>query len=283
MDDSVEPVAAPASVGATLAAERERQGLSRGDAAQRLHMSLSQIQALEECEYERLPKGPFLRGFVRNYAKTLGLDGEALVARLAEGAPREPAPGIVVPTHNIRFGNEALSNSPYVKAGLLAFVAVLMGFAAMYWWLFVRTAPPALAPKVEAPAPQTIAAPPANDAGKSDPLPLPAEPRTEPAPPEPSKAEGPAAAPSPVIAGRGEGTLRFRFSASSWVEVKDATGKVVYSRTSAAGSESQVVGKLPLSVIIGNAPAVTVLYNDRDFPLGPHTKVAVARFTVETP
>jgi hypothetical protein len=28
---------------------------------------------------------------------------------------------------------------------------------------------------------------------------------------------------------------------------------------------------------------VAVLYNDRDFPLEPHTRVAVARFTIETP
>jgi hypothetical protein len=34
-------------------------------------------------------------------------------------------------------------------------------------------------------------------------------------------------------------------------------------------------------VVVGNAPAVEVLYDDRNFPLEPHTKVAVARFTVE--
>ncbi|HEY2630065.1 MAG TPA: RodZ domain-containing protein [Usitatibacter sp.] len=32
---------------------------------------------------------------------------------------------------------------------------------------------------------------------------------------------------------------------------------------------------------MGNAPEVRLYYNDREFDLEPHTKVAVARFTVE--
>ena len=38
---------ATSTPGARLAAERERQGLSRADIAQRLHMSASQIEAIE--------------------------------------------------------------------------------------------------------------------------------------------------------------------------------------------------------------------------------------------
>jgi cytoskeleton protein RodZ len=51
-----------------------------------------------------------------------------------------------VPTQNIRFDplGERLSN-PYVKAATLASVAVLVAFAAMYWWLFIKPKPPALA------------------------------------------------------------------------------------------------------------------------------------------
>ena len=65
------------------------------------------------------------------------------------------------------------------------------------------------------------------------------------------------------------------------MEVKDANGKVLLSKLNEAGSELRVAGKPPLTVIVGNAPDVSVLYNDREFPLEPHTKVAVARFTVE--
>jgi cytoskeleton protein RodZ len=68
-----EGVPTPRTLGQTLAAERERQGLSRADVAQRLHMSAYQVEALENGDFKRLPQGTFLRGFVRNYAKLLGL------------------------------------------------------------------------------------------------------------------------------------------------------------------------------------------------------------------
>ena len=75
--------------------------------------------------------------------------------------------------------------------------------------------------------------------------------------------------------------LKFRFHGEAWVEIRDARGKVLFSRLNAAGSETEVSGKPPLSVVVGNAPEVKVFYKDREFDLGPYTKVAVARFTVE--
>ena len=191
MDSTPESTATPEaqrSPGVILAAERERQGLARADVAQRLHMSVSQIEALEAGDYGRLPRGTFLRGFTRNYARALGLDAEALVGLLSQDAPRENAPGIVVPSQNIRFDplGQRLA-SPYVKAAGIAAAALVFGFAAMYWWLFIRPQPvsttvPAKAPAVAAPAPS-------------------AEP-AEPPKAEPAKAEQSAAHPRPALSHR---------------------------------------------------------------------------------
>ncbi|MEO7742733.1 MAG: DUF4115 domain-containing protein, partial [Usitatibacter sp.] len=79
----------------------------------------------------------------------------------------------------------------------------------------------------------------------------------------------------------GAATLRFRFKGESWVEIRDAQGKVLLSRLNQRGTEAEVAGRPPLSVIVGNAPQVQVLYNEHEFPLEAHTRVAVARFTVE--
>ena len=180
LDTGLEPPP-PRTVGQELAAERERQGLSRAEVAQRLHMSQWQVEALEAGDYVRLPKGTFLRGFVRNYAKILGKDGSELLTRLAESAPRGPAPGIVVPSQNIRFDpiGDRLSN-PYVKAGALAVVAIALAFAVMYWWLFIRPSPPAGMTKREAPTvPHNIAAAPIPAAEPVIPTPAPAEPPKE--------------------------------------------------------------------------------------------------------
>ena len=84
-----------------------------------------------------------------------------------------------------------------------------------------------------------------------------------------------------VWAKRGRYTkVRFKFRGSAWVEIKDGRGKVLLSRNSPGGSEAEVIGKGPFSVVVGNAPAVTMFFNDREFDLEPHTRVAVARFTV---
>ena len=323
--DNTAATEAPRSPGAILADERERQALSRADIAQRLHMSVFQVEALEVGDYDRLPRGPFLRGFTRNYARALGLDAEFLVGLLAQDAPRDKAPDIVVPTQNIRFDplGQRLSN-PYVKAAGIAAAALVFGFAAMYWWLFVR---PGGAPATTAKQPAVQVAQPAQ------PQPVPASP-AEPAPAGASPTEGgsgapattpesnatpgssatpgtttttttttmattPAPAPAfaaptapafapaasapstpPPAAAAGEGLLRLTFRGAAWVEIHDARGKVLLSRTHPGGSSAEVAGKPPFTLVIGNAPEVRLSYNGRDVDLAPHTRVAVARFTL---
>lgn len=271
----------PRSLGQTLAAERERQGLSRADVAQRLHMSAYQIEAIETGDYSRLPRGTFLRGFVRNYAKVLAVPADSVLGLLSETAPSEKKPGIVVPTYNIRFDplGERLQ-SPYVKAATLAVVAVVIAFAAMYWWLFIRpTATGAGARRSVAPPPVAATVPPA-------PAPQPPPPQSEPVAmaPAPARVEAKPEAkkPEPPKVAAAEGsTLKFRFKGASWVEIRDAKGKLLLSRLNQPGSEAEVSGKPPFNVIVGNAPEVQLFYNDQEFDLEPHTKVAVARFTVE--
>ena len=272
-------------LGAQLATERERQGLSRADIAQRLHMSLFQVEALESGDYTRLPRGTFLRGFVRNYAKALGLDPDLASRVLDESAPRDPRPGIVVKSQNIRFDpdHRPLDN-PYVRAGAVATVLVAIGFFAMYWWFFIKPSPPAVARKA---AQESVAAnPPAQTPAREAPpapnlAPTLEEPR---AVPQPAAAVALAAqAPTevaPVIAAGGS-IIRFRFRGTAWVEIKDGRGKVLLSRNNPGGSEAEVIGKPPFVVVVGNAPEVQMFYNNREFDLEPHTRVAVARFTVE--
>jgi cytoskeleton protein RodZ len=301
------PEAAPPPPGAVLAEARERQGLSRAEVAQRLHMSPYQIEALEAGDYSRLPTGTFLRGFVRNYAKLLGVEPEPLLARLAEATPRAPAPGIVVPSQNIRFDplGERLS-SPYVKAAAISAVLVAIGFAALYWWFFIRPEPPAVSarkPAVEQGPPQQLAVAPQQPPQPVVPVPAPSEPRpatepdlaaqkggiapgpaeppkAEPARAEPPKVEAPKAEPKKVASAR-DRTLRFRFKGESWVEIRDAQDRVVFAKLNSPGSEAEYTGRPPFKVIVGNAPEVDMTYNDREFPLEPHTRVAVARFTVD--
>jgi cytoskeleton protein RodZ len=75
--------------------------------------------------------------------------------------------------------------------------------------------------------------------------------------------------------------LAFRFTGTSWIEVKDKNGAVVMAGNYDAGASRQVNGVGPFFVALGNADAVTVSYRGQPVDLKPHTRQKVARFKLE--
>ena len=57
---------------------REAQGMTQAQAAQRLHLSLTYLQSLDADDYERLPEATFVKGYLRNYARLLGLPADEI-------------------------------------------------------------------------------------------------------------------------------------------------------------------------------------------------------------
>ena len=84
-DDEVRADAAPVaggeptSFGARLAAAREKERLSVGDMASRLRLHVNQVRAIEGENLAQLPEPAYVRGFVRSYARSLGLDPAPLI------------------------------------------------------------------------------------------------------------------------------------------------------------------------------------------------------------
>ncbi|MBI3716435.1 MAG: helix-turn-helix domain-containing protein [Betaproteobacteria bacterium] len=295
-NDPVSPATAPEppTPGAFLRAARERAGLSVADLASRLRMGGRQIDALERADYAQLPKGTFLRGFVRNYARAVNADGAEAIALLEHSnadAKVMKTPSIVVPSQNIKLvpaGGELAS--PRGRIAIALGVAACVGFAFWYWWQFVRPTVGA----AESPAPanteqalQIPAATPATNEALS-PAPaaeqaaVPATPvapaRSEPAPSPKVAIETKPAAP---VRAKGSGVLGFTFTGDSWVEVVDADSKRLISRRFHAGEADEASGRTPLSVVIGNAQVTRMAFNGQEFDLAPHTRVSVARVTVK--
>ncbi len=81
-----------ATLGERLRLARERAGLSIGDIAAPTKIQVSLLEAIERDDFERVPGGLFVRGFLRAYAKEVGLDPEAVVADyLDQYEPARPA------------------------------------------------------------------------------------------------------------------------------------------------------------------------------------------------
>jgi cytoskeleton protein RodZ len=81
-------------VGAQLRAARERRGLTLDEVAAATHIRARYLEALEREDWAALPPKIYAVGFLKLYARQLGLDGDALAARLAPPPPVEPAPAV---------------------------------------------------------------------------------------------------------------------------------------------------------------------------------------------
>ncbi|MCP5346640.1 MAG: helix-turn-helix domain-containing protein [Gammaproteobacteria bacterium] len=74
-----DPGSAGESAGTLLRTERERLGLSEKQVADRLHITMHYVRAIETDCYQKLPGIVFARGYIKSYAQLLGLDKDELV------------------------------------------------------------------------------------------------------------------------------------------------------------------------------------------------------------
>jgi len=90
------------SFGERLKKEREKRGMTLEDVSGATKISVRNLRALEQEKFDQMPGGIFNRGFVRAFAKHLGLDDDQVVADYREAAgesvptldpPDIPAPG----------------------------------------------------------------------------------------------------------------------------------------------------------------------------------------------
>jgi cytoskeleton protein RodZ len=74
--------------------------------------------------------------------------------------------------------------------------------------------------------------------------------------------------------------LHMQFDDDSWVEVRQADGKIVSSQIFRSGTEQAIDASSPLEVVIGNAPAVKVSYRGKPIDLDPYTHARVAHLSI---
>ena len=71
------------NIGQYLKAVRTRQGLSLQHVAQRTHIQPKQLRAIEAGNWVHLPEAIYVKGFLKRYAQSLGLDGVAIADSLS--------------------------------------------------------------------------------------------------------------------------------------------------------------------------------------------------------
>jgi cytoskeleton protein RodZ len=87
-------------------------------------------------------------------------------------------------------------------------------------------------------------------------------------------------APAKPVAG-GLHRIVVRCEQEAWIEIRDGLDRLLVSSLNPAGTERAVRGRAPFNLVIGNAQHVRVTYDDQPVDLQPHTRVEVARFTLQ--
>jgi cytoskeleton protein RodZ len=138
------------SLGQTLRAAREGKRWDIARAERETRIRARYLAALEAGDYADLPEAVYTRGFVRIYARYLGLDPEwcldlyRLETHADPRSPRAPAvpvtarPGAVEPR-----GATLITTSRLIRVGLLFLVVALVAYIAYQFLTFAGT--PALA------------------------------------------------------------------------------------------------------------------------------------------
>jgi len=78
-------------VGTTLRTARERSGLAIEDVAASTRITVALLHAIERNAFDKVPSGIFARGFIRSFAREVGLDPEEMVAQFLEETGDAPA------------------------------------------------------------------------------------------------------------------------------------------------------------------------------------------------
>lgn len=277
--ESADPLAPPPGPGERLRRAREAAGMELGRVAAELHLAPAILEALERDDFGSLPP-TYIQGYLRSYAKRLGLAADSVLADYHRRLPPEPAPVAPVPRPApAEVGLGRTRRGLYVLLGVLA-VAVFLT-----WWFRGRslTAPSAPPAAVQAPAPPRApaepvrapvpGAPPVASPVASPPL----------APVSVAPIPGPAVrTPAPRRAAPASGELVLRCRGASWVEVRDASGRRLVYDLLHAGEVRRVRGTPPFRVLLGNAAGVQIEWHGRPVPLPHRPPGKVVQITVGT-
>ncbi len=306
-DEAETPAPPPRAVGARLREAREKLGLSREEVALELHLSATQIAHLEQDEFERFAAPIFVSGYLRQYARLLGIPGDPLVEAFQARGLEPPSLQAELTSTTARPRSITINVENWAPF-LVAAGALILLLA----WLFggsdseeppgeaatalerpgAQDAPPAAGAMQMQTGSADVLVPPETPAASVSSVPGPVSgPRSGPPPAEASAlasrpaAAAPAPAPEAVAPALSDTTqrLRLRFSADSWVEISDGTGRRLMFDLGRAGQERTLTGEAPFSILLGYAPGVEIEYNGEPYDVSRHTRGKVARFKLGEP
>ncbi|WXL27040.1 RodZ family helix-turn-helix domain-containing protein [Ectopseudomonas mendocina] len=319
--------------GETLRNAREARGWAVAEVAAQLNLTTQRLNEIEQGAFEKVPGLTFARGYVRTYAKLLGLDQAELVRQFDAYTGSTAAESTV---HSLDRIQEPRNISQRVLKVVSIVALVGLAGASFIWWQDqaerreqsiattslehvevegadgttqihpldepedqaveeaqqeaeadqALTGAEANKPETEPGSSETTPAAQASTVGESavgtaeasaaPALPSATEPTAAAAAVTPAETsvQTPAA---PVQAGEGEAVIALTFTADCWIQIKDATGKILHASLKRKGERYEVAGKAPLELRLGYARGASVRLNGAEVDIAPFISGETAR------
>jgi cytoskeleton protein RodZ len=276
--------AAMPKLGARLRQGREALGLTLEEAGRRLHLPHQVVRRIENDDLAALGAPVFVRGYLRSYARLVGIAEHEL--EQSWELPQDPPP--LVATGTVPLSRRLVER--YTRGSLYAMLSAVTIVPIVVLALGGHLSGEARLESLDHPHPPAspLALPVTGPIAELDaqifqgpPSPVAAtdaERRTVvasmlPAPRAPSRL--PEARSEPPL-------LRLLLDERSWVEVNAAGGQRLEFAMLPAGSERSYPGGADLAVSIGNAQGARVEVNGEEVDIGSHRRANVARFRVSS-
>jgi cytoskeleton protein RodZ len=275
-----------ATFGMRLKEERERRGITLEQITQATKIGTRFLQALEQDHFEQLPGGIFNKGFVRAYARFVGLDEEQAVADYltATGAiEQKPEAPDATSRVEVPAGPET-GREGGLPWGVFAILLLIAAFSFAVWGFYsrisnTRTKEP-MAPNPTHAQTLTASAEPAPSSGAISQATNESQPssksmrsstsRSSAGQPvtasSPSGGKASALPPSADTAAPRDLVLRIKAREDAWISIT-VDGEVTTQQTLAASTEKTVRARKDIIIRAGNIGALDLEFKGQPLPV----------------
>jgi cytoskeleton protein RodZ len=285
------------SFGEKLKLEREKRAITLEQISLSTKIGMRMLQALEEERFSQLPGGIFNKGFVRAYAKHVGLDEDQAVADYLEASGEGPAAKAAAEMEAEIAPSEPREPTPsrQLPWGLFAALLLLVALALWFWNRRQHksnneehpgqsSAPTATQkPAANSTAGASAGSPrtPVGDANSTQ-TSAPAKeeegPLTKPVPASEKNAVTTAAKIAPATPATGEFTVVILAREDSWISIT-ADGKPIIDETLVAEDQRAVHARKEVVIKAGNTGAIDFVFNGKKLkPQGDYGEVKTFTF-----
>ena len=271
-----------------LADARKKQQKSIEEIATELNLSVTQIRTIELDQSEGLPEATYVRGYIRSYAKLLGLNPETVLARYKNANWQKSANLDDMP-RGIGSAEMADADS-FFNAGKVIGVLLFAVLGAFLWYsgllssLFSEDEPIAKVatsrtvtsvttsnnannePEIDEGQNAVESTVVAESDAESDTV---------------SAVESEASNEGAAIASSAAKELVLTFSATSWIDIRDGDDNRLAYKSFTRGEELVIPAEGRLNVFIGNAEGVNVQYNGQPYDISGFREGVYAKFVLK--